>query len=371
MANIEIRNAVASDLQHLVTIEEACFMTDRLSMRQFRHWLKADNCIFKVADDGKKLFGYGLVVLHKGTRLARLYSMAISPDARRLGIAKKLLTTLEQDAVTEGRLFMRLEVSENNNAAQALYHQLGYRAFGEYENYYQDQSDALRMQKRIRQMDTSLVHPETPWYQQTTSFTCGPSSLMMAMASLGDHIIPSQELELDIWREATTIFMTSGHGGCHPVGLALAAHHRGFTAKVYINTKNPLFIEGVRSEKKKQVLRLVNRQFMARAQNASIALCYRDITQDDIKGYLDKGNMVIVLISTYRLDGRKLPHWVTVTAVDDYCLYVHDPDPDVKSQDPLDCQHMPIARDDFSKMSVFGSERLRTAVVIRKTDNGT
>lgn len=366
MNDIHYRNAVSSDLQDLVLLEEQAFSTDRLSLRRFKHWLKADNCLFKVAEYSGRLAAYGLVLLHKGTRLARLYSMAVSPEARGKGIARHLLISLEEDAVSDGRLFMRLEVSVNNTTAIALYRKLGYRKFGEYENYYQDHSDALRMHKRIRHLTGSFVHPDIPWYQQTTNFTCGPSSLIMAMAGLNETIVPTQELELDIWREATTIFMTSGHGGCHPVGLALAADRRGFLAKVYVNTRKPLFVEGVRSEKKKEILRFVNSQFSTRAKAAGLKIIYRDITQRDIKKYLEQGAMVIVLISTYRFDGRKLPHWVTVTAVDDLCLYVHDPDPDVESQQPLDCQHIPIARDDFAKMTAFGSERLRTAVIIEK-----
>ncbi len=52
--------------------------------------------------------------------------------------------------------------------------------------------------------------------------------------------------------------------------------------------------------------------------------------------------------------------------MDDQCIYVHDPDPSVdeNSQLPLDCQYVPIARDDFDKMSAFGSNRLRAAVVL-------
>ncbi|WP_428622404.1 peptidase C39 family protein [Sedimenticola sp.] len=46
-------------------------------------------------------------------------------------------------------------------------------------------------------------------------------------------------------------------------------------------------------------------------------------------------------------------------------MYVHDPDLDEKSHLAIDCQHLPIAREDFDKMSAFGTGRLRTAVAIR------
>lgn len=107
------------------------------------------------------------------------------------------------------------------------------------------------MQKQLLRKQASDFQNSTQWYQQTTEFTCGPASLMMAMNSLDNLLVMEQRLELDLWRESTTIFMTSGHGGCHPVGLANAAKLRGFEAKVFLNQQTPLFIDGVRSLHKK------------------------------------------------------------------------------------------------------------------------
>jgi hypothetical protein len=93
-----------------------------------------------------------------------------------------------------------------------------------------------------------------------------------------------------------------------------------------------------------------------------------DVTQQQIADALKRQHAVMMLISTYLMDGKKAPHWVAVTGVDEDCIYVHDPDVDEKTQDALDCQHIPIARDDFSAMSSFGSSRLRAAVIINATN---
>ncbi len=95
------------------------------------------------------------------------------------------------------------------------------------------------------------------WYEQSLDFTCSPASLMMAMATLDDAIRPERKLELRLWREATTVFMTSGHGGCGPYGLALAAARRGFGAQVYVSDEGVHLGDSVRSEEKKEVMRLV------------------------------------------------------------------------------------------------------------------
>ena len=81
----------------------------------------------------------------------------------------------------------------------------------------------------------------------------------------------------------------------------------------------------------------------------------------------DKGCIPLILISTYLLDGKKAPHWVTMSGYDEDCLYVHDPDhdPEEQSASGLDSQYLPIARSDFVKMSRFGKKALRTAVIVK------
>lgn len=362
-----IRQATSRDAQALYELEQRCFHSDRLSLRSFKHWIKADNGLLLVAERKEQIQAYALVLLHQGTRLARLYSIAVSAEARGCGLAKRLLKTVEKNAADRGRLFMRLEVANDNHSAIALYQSLGYIAFGTYEDYYEDHRDALRMQKRIRHIDSKLISRRMPWYQQTTDFSCGPASLMMAMAGINRQYRPNQLDELDIWREATTIFMTSGHGGCHPIGLALAAQKRGYHASVYINQQGPIFTEGVRRSDKREIMSTVHEQFVQKAKHHNLPIVYGDIRQDDIEQWLNQHASVLTLISTYRMDGKKSPHWVAVSGIDQLCLYVHDPDPTENQQTKLDCQYMPIARQDFEKMSLFGRERLRTAVVIKKS----
>ncbi|MBC52395.1 MAG: ribosomal-protein-alanine acetyltransferase [Gammaproteobacteria bacterium] len=363
-SSIRIRPAELADLDALHDLEKASFDTDRLSRRRLRHWIQATNREFMVAVEHGRLLGYGLVLFHGATHLARLYSIAIAQEARGKGIAAKLLQALETASVNRQRFFMRLEVAKDNAAAIRLYESAGYVAFGTFEDYYEDHRDALRMQKIIRDAPKRKRGHSVPWYQQTTGFTCGPASLMMAMATLDARRQPDQATELDIWREATTIFMTSGHGGCHPFGLALAAHKRGFNARIYVNQSGPLFLEGVRDPDKKLIMALVHDQFLERVNANQIPVHFQDVTQLELEQAIKDGAIVLALVSSYRLDRKKAPHWVTITAFDDACFFVHDPDPSLEEQTGLDCEDLPIARNDFSRMSQFGKDKLRTAVVI-------
>ena len=182
---LNYRLADEKDLEALVGIELNCFQTDRLNLRRFKHWIRVEHGILMVCQENDDVVGYGLVWCHKGTRLARVYSLAVLPQYRGKGIAEGLLTQLEQAAAKRGHISLRLEVSKNNAAAIKLYERLDYKIFDEYSDYYEDHSDALRMQKGIHRLKPASIEKQVPWYQQTTEFTCGPASLMMAMAPLG------------------------------------------------------------------------------------------------------------------------------------------------------------------------------------------
>jgi len=361
---VQLREVENDDLEPLLRLEKAAFDTDRLSRRSFRHWISGGKRAFLVATVDGTLAGYILVIYHRGTRLARLYSIATDPRFRGRGIARRLIEAGERAASDSGRFIMRLEVATDNRAAIALYESLGYVTFGSYRDYYDDHGDAARMQKRIHQYRVLEMHADVPWIRQTTAFTCGPAALMMAMRAINTDYTPSLHDELQIWREATTIFMTSGHGGCHPLGLALAARQRGFRADTWINQHQPLFVNSVRDANKKRVIAMVHDDYLQQSGKQGIGIHYGDVSQETLTKALDNGAIPIVLISTWRLDGKKAPHWVTVSGYDSECLYVHDPDPEEVSQTPLDCQFLPIAREDFARISCFGQSRLRTAVIV-------
>ena len=278
-----IRNAQLTDLDELVALETACFETDRLSRRSFKHWLTADHRALLVAEVAKAVVGYILIIYHPGTRLARIYSIAVSPQQRGLGIAKLLMSAGEQAANDDGRLYLRLEVSVDNIPAIKLYEAQGY-------------------QKRIRRYRDTLQHRSVHWLRQTTPFTCGPAALMMAMHGINRAYQPSQEEEINLWREATTIFMTSGHGGCHPIGLALAAKRRQFSVEVWISQTTTLFIDGVRNEEKKQIVELVDNCFKRQAAEQDIKLHFANITQNELIGAFKAGAIPLILISTFLLD---------------------------------------------------------------------
>ncbi|HET8726835.1 MAG TPA: peptidase C39 family protein [Alphaproteobacteria bacterium] len=363
-----IRPARPEDIPDLLRIEDRAFETDRLTRRNFQHLLTRAHAKCLVAEQDGALVGYALVLLRRGTSLARLYSLAVDPDQRGMGTGRLLLRAAEAAAQEEDALFLRLEVRTDNEAAISLYQREGYRTFGRYLDYYEDHAEALRLEKRLAPVQAPTDFP-VPYYPQTTDFTCGPCALMMVMRALDPALVLDRQLEIRIWREATTIYMTSGPGGCDPYGLALAAHKRGFSATVHVSVSDDqlLFLEGVRSEKKKEVMRLAQEELRREVAETDIDVIPSPLSWPEMTGLIDRGVYPIVLISLYRMYREKAPHWIVVHGYDDRYIYTHDPLIDPDDWDiAADKINMPIPRWEFERMARYGKTQLRAAVIVER-----
>jgi ribosomal protein S18 acetylase RimI-like enzyme len=363
---IKIRKAKITDISQLVEVENACFNYDQLSRRNFHWMIKKAHSIFLVIEYDSKLIGYGLVLINRGTSLARLYSICTLDEYQGYGLASKLIGDLEKKACNEEDCaYLRLEVKEDNKGAIRLYEKLGYHKFTEKDDYYEDGKAAYCFEKRIRTLNKSL-RLDIPYYTQGTEFTCGPSSLMMAMKAFNPRYDMSLSNELQIWREATTIFMTSGHGGCGPHGLALSAWRRGYRVEMFLSRNEVLFLASVRTGDKKKIIELVHKDFEKKISETNIKVLKKKFTLEDLKQVLKNGGIPLVLITTYHFDNNRAPHWVVVTAYDDGYVYFHDPDQYHNSEyvGVISRVHIPIPEDQFVKISRWGADRLSAAVVI-------
>jgi ribosomal protein S18 acetylase RimI-like enzyme len=365
-----IRRAALEDIDALAALEERCFETDRISRRSFRYLLTRGHALTVVEAEEEQLHGYATVLFHTGTSLARLYSIAVAPAYRGRGIATRLIPAVETASLENDCVFMRLEVRKDNRVAIGLFGKLGYRQFDDYVDYYEDHMDALRYEKALApHLETSKVR--VPYYEQTTYFTCGPAALMMAMKALDNDIAMNRRQEIRIWREATTVFMTSGHGGCGVYGLALAAYHRGFDVALYVSEKGVMFLDTVRSAEKKEVIQLVEEDFMEEIREHALPVHYRRPGVKEICAAFEGGAIPVVLISSYRIYREKFPHWVVVTGFDRRFIYVHDPYVDrEKVKSATDTMNMPILQKDFERMARYGKSGQRAVLIIHRRNAG-
>ena len=365
------RFASPEDLDALVAIENHSFETDRISRRSFRYLLTHANAATLVDDAEGGIRGYAMVLFNTGTSLARMYSYAVEPAHRGKGIGRALIHACEELALARECISMRLEVRPDNAASRSLFESLGYHYFETAPDYYEDHVEALRYEKLL----VDHLNPElarVPYYQQTLDFTCGPASLMMAMKALDPEMELNRKLELRIWRESTTVFMTSGLGGCGPYGLALSAYRRGFDVEVHVNDEGALFINSVRDPEKRVVMELVQEDFLTELRQLPIKLVYGALSGVELQSKFDAGGIPVVLISSYRIYREKFPHWIVVTGHDQRSFYVHDPYVDEgKKKTATDCINMPISRIDFQRMARYGKTGQKAVLILsRRKPNG-
>ena len=75
---------------------------------------------------------------------AHIATLAVHPDFRRRGIARKMMITALNAAFHEGARSSYLEVRATNQAALQMYKELGFKVVGRRSRYYHDnQEDAL------------------------------------------------------------------------------------------------------------------------------------------------------------------------------------------------------------------------------------
>jgi len=365
-APIRLRPAARGDLDAVVDIENRAFDGDIISRRSLRRFLTAPSAVSVVAEQGGATVGYALVLFRPHSAAARLYSIAVDPDARGRGVGPALIAAAEEAALERDCVWMRLEVHEKNAPAITRYRKAGYRQFGERPGYYEDGGTALLLERRLERSLRGLK-AAPPYRHQTTEFTCGPACLMMALAWADPKRRLEPGLEFRLWREATTIFMTAGHGGCGPYGLAVAAKRRGLSPEVHVNRQGPYFLDTVRSEDKRRVMRLTQADFRHEADALGIPTHMRALGQPELLRIFASGAVAIVLVSGYQLLRRRIPHWVFAFGHEGRYVLVHDPAAKRNDRDlAIAAETYAVPWAEFERMTRFGPDHLRAALVIRR-----
>jgi hypothetical protein len=259
---------------------------------------------------------------------------------------------------------LRLEVHEKNGRAIDLYKRAGYRSIGKCLDYYADHGDALRFEKTVR--GDVPVESNTPYYEQTTDFTCGPACLMMALAKFDTNYMLSPVNEIRLWREATTVFMMSGIGGCEPYGLTVAAWEAGLSPTLYVSNPGVLFLKSVRDQEKQNVMILAQEDFQSRVLAYRIPVHRKAFKLSTIRSAIKAGNVAIVLVSGYHMFGKKVPHWILAHGDDGHHILIHDPWVEDEVGETLaDAANLPVPYEQFERMSRFGTENLRAAIILK------
>jgi ribosomal-protein-alanine N-acetyltransferase len=101
-----------------------------------------------VARHGEAVAGFG--IMKYGEERAHLMLLAVRPDVRRRGVARRLVEWLTTSAATAGVATIHVELRAGNAGAYALYRTLGFEETLRVPGYYAGRETAIRMLRLLR-----------------------------------------------------------------------------------------------------------------------------------------------------------------------------------------------------------------------------
>lgn len=146
---IQIRPAREDDLPDLLTLEQRAVETDRLSRRSFRRFLAGSGSALMVAGQNCVFAGYALVLFRPRCTIARLYSLAVCPNAAGRGVGVALIEAIEAVARKHRCKVVRHDVHERNSEAILRCKRAGFREISRNDGYYDDRCAAVRFEKSL------------------------------------------------------------------------------------------------------------------------------------------------------------------------------------------------------------------------------
>lgn len=142
-----IRKARLADLDRVTEIEWSVFHSDQLSRQSLRRYIHVPSAAMIVAQEGQEITGYALIGLRKGSKIGRLYSIAVDKKRAKRGVGRALLAASEHLARKRKCHLFALEVRADNQRAIKLYRKNDYSLMGREKNWYEDGSAALKFVK--------------------------------------------------------------------------------------------------------------------------------------------------------------------------------------------------------------------------------
>ena len=138
---MEIRAMTPDDVPAAVALEQSVY-PEPWTEGVFSDELSQPNRTYLAAVEGDELIGYaGMMVVFED---AHVTTVSVSPDARGIGVGKRMMLLLVEAAIAAEAEHLTLEVRMSNESAQALYRKFGLAPVGVRKDYYLDE-DALIM----------------------------------------------------------------------------------------------------------------------------------------------------------------------------------------------------------------------------------
>ena len=145
--NFDIVNMTREHTKRIAELEKICFSTP-WSESGLNEEIDNPQSHFIVAVEDQKILGY--IGVQEIVGEAYITNIAVFPEYRRQGVARKLLEKAIDDAKQRECMFITLEVRKSNSNAIALYDKLDFKNVGERKNFYTNPTEnAIIMTKNF------------------------------------------------------------------------------------------------------------------------------------------------------------------------------------------------------------------------------
>ena len=141
------RKAKVEDIKRLVEIENLSFDYDQLDAKKFLYFIQKGHSDLIIQTVNDVISAYSLILYRHGTKPARIYSIAVHKDFSGQGLGNKMMFEIERFVQQHHRFTIRLEVKKSNQKAIKLYQKMGYKQFAIKTAYYDNNEDALCLEK--------------------------------------------------------------------------------------------------------------------------------------------------------------------------------------------------------------------------------
>lgn len=213
----------------------------------------------------------------------------------------------------------------------------------------------------FRWLDDSVV-TEPPYYGQTTHFTCGAVTALVAQAHAGS--LPRDALdrraELTLWRDATNF------PACEPVGLGVAVRRAwpSSPVTVHLDTERPVML-GHHPESEREWRAHLQHMSREDAGRTGVPIDPRRLSATEIRSAIGRREHVLLLVSLAAMQGFDVPHWVLCHGVVPGAVVIDDPWADAAKGDTwIDAHLLPVADPSLDTMANISPDGFSGAVAI-------
>jgi [ribosomal protein S18]-alanine N-acetyltransferase len=120
----------------------------RYRTQSVRQLIADPETVTLVARGGVAVAGFGIMKF--GDERAHLVLLAVGPDYRRRGIARRVIQWLVESAATAGVASIHVELRARNTGAYAFYRAIGFAETLRLPGYYSGRETAIRMLRMLR-----------------------------------------------------------------------------------------------------------------------------------------------------------------------------------------------------------------------------